>query len=441
MDATALPKGNEIVTRPACRMAALIATTMLSFLAGPLSAEPPDAQQLEQVRQGAATEAVIMAVGDHGDAQAAEALIAGYKAMDQLDRFQRHRKTRQIKATLKALCICDAPEAHRFLMDELRKDPRKLTLFDPPAFRLPANEEDIEALWKHLNDKAAGERLRPMDRSVRGILLTFKHAPVKAGPQHLIEAMAHGNGAISQQATIVFGLTREPRMVPYLREALKDERPGIRAAALKKLANWRDRSAVEDYFQLLTDPDMEVREKAQTALRLVTHYDAGADKASLQRWWRRNEAVFNDPTDLITDLQKGGRFGYHAPLSALCQMKDEKALRAVVDYFPNRENGHSAAYLLGRTADPDILLPILAEKMKDGDKEMRTKVLSALRRCLDPRAITLIIDALDDKDTEVRHLAEKTLRGLTRQDLGSDRKAWMDWWEKSKDRFVCLEMI
>ena len=57
-------------------------------------------------------------------------------------------------------------------------------------------------------------------------------------------------------------------------------------------------------------------------------------------------------------------------------------------------------------------------------RQRAARILGSLK---DPAAVEALIEALEDRDREVRSAAAGALREITGQDLGSDPAAWRRW--------------
>jgi hypothetical protein len=114
---------------------------------------------------------------------------------------------------------------------------------------------------------------------------------------------------------------------------------------------------------------------------------------------------------------------------------------------PNMAERWQAVMALGETRDPAVA-EFLLPSLRDADIFVRlvtARVLSELGSAL---AIPALIDALDDGESAVREAAYAALRTLTQRDLPFDHKeedkaerarrikAWRDWWEKEKGRYL-----
>jgi HEAT repeat protein len=114
---------------------------------------------------------------------------------------------------------------------------------------------------------------------------------------------------------------------------------------------------------------------------------------------------------------------------------------------PNMAERWQAVMALGETRDPAVA-EFLLPSLRDEDIFVRLVTARVLSELGSPLAIPALIDALDDGESAVREAAYAALRTLTQRDLPFDHKeedkaerarrikAWRDWWEKEKDRYL-----
>jgi hypothetical protein len=90
-----------------------------------------------------------------------------------------------------------------------------------------------------------------------------------------------------------------------------------------------------------------------------------------------------------------------------------------------------AADALAKTQDPEaakILLSILST----GDATARFRIAESLRYSKDPASVDALIQALKDKDKEVKSAAARSLNKITGQAFGEDANKWEEWRAKNK---------
>lgn len=166
----------------------------------------------------------------------------------------------------------------------------------------------------------------------------------------------------------------DPYHALYLRAA-GDEDPNVRAAALRGLSLHGQPEDVPVLVTALEDPNARVRLEAARALQRVHNAEA---------------------IDAMV---------VHLRLPVLATPPD----------------GTSA----GNPGQPG-----------EAEPTIRAEVAHALGQYAQPRVIQPLIAALDDRFLAVNESARRSLRTLTGQDFGLDRKAWLRWYGATADPFA-----
>jgi len=92
------------------------------------------------------------------------------------------------------------------------------------------------------------------------------------------------------------GLTnkKDPRVVPALIAALKDESLKVKKSAALSLGRIRNPAAIEPLIDLLaSDPDKDVRFRADYSLQEITGRRMGSDPAKWREWWQKQKPTPN----------------------------------------------------------------------------------------------------------------------------------------------------
>lgn len=97
-----------------------------------------------------------------------------------------------------------------------------------------------------------------------------------------------------------------------------------------------------------------------------------------------------------------------------------------------------AARALQRIHVPDALSPLLGATLAENEAEtsVRTEAARALGQFQNPRALEGLIGIIDDESLAVNMATLYSLRTLTGQDFGLDRRAWQTWYNQTSDYFV-----
>jgi hypothetical protein len=105
-----------------------------------------------------------------------------------------------------------------------------------------------------------------------------------------------------------------------------------------------------------------------------------------------------------------------------------------------------AARALQRVHNPEAIdslllstrLPTPGSPERTGEPEpiVRAEAAHALGQYAEPRVVVPLISALDDRFLAVNEAARASLRTLTGQDFGLDRKAWFAWYDQTETPFA-----
>lgn len=103
-----------------------------------------------------------------------------------------------------------------------------------------------------------------------------------------------------------------------------------------------------------------------------------------------------------------------------------------------------AARGLQRLHNPRAVPPLIAaisldrrgEDYNEGEPDIRAEAATALGQYPEGRVVDALIGALADPNLAVNRASLESLRTLTGQDFGLDRRAWIDWTEATRQAFA-----
>lgn len=97
-----------------------------------------------------------------------------------------------------------------------------------------------------------------------------------------------------------------------------------------------------------------------------------------------------------------------------------------------------AARAMQRIHNPETIPLLIARLSRDAEPEedVRCEVAEALGQYPDARVLQALVGALGDRQLRVTHSANRSLRTLTGQDFGLDRKSWLAWIDGSENPFA-----
>jgi HEAT repeat protein len=248
-----------------------------------------------------------------------------------------------------------------------------------------------------------------------------------------------------------FDESLDPRIVPLVEEALRDEWIIVREAACKTLGKVRDHDAVPALIEALQrDDSMDVRRAAGLALGSLADVRAVEPLLQLlveappQRPWVLEAITRIGPAavPVLTARLRHDDPGYR--LDAVVLLGKIKVLatlphltRALHDPQPI-VRAH-AAEALGWLEAPEASAEV-ARLLNDDDPSVRTNAAAALLRIADPRTASALTQALGDLDPSVRGFAASAL-GKIREASSVDVLLVMLTVEEPENRLRVVEAL
>jgi HEAT repeat protein len=231
---------------------------------------------------------------------------------------------------------------------------------------------------------------------------------------------------------------------PDLKEALKDENPEVRWAAVRVI-NGKQLRYAEELIAVLDDANEDVRIAAHQALVTLSRgCDYGPDaetspEEAIPRWrnWltadRDRLELLRAPVDRQEELLK--------KLAAAKGMVYTDALALAIPDLsaPLQEKARDA--LVERLAR--MTAATLRDKLDDPGREVRRAAALACAMKEERENVPALIQRLDDAEVMVVRAAQSALKEMTKQDFGPGNpavkyerleavKQWKVWWEKQK---------
>ena len=250
------------------------------------------------------------------------------------------------------------------------------------------------------------------------LILTFEDALTEAvnTPEVAYRAIV----AIEQLASS--GAANGAALVPGLQLALKNNSAQVRMHAAKLLGSIQDETAVPDLIRLLADPNSYVKDTAIAALNRIGT-PATAPLLEVLATKARN-LIPDEDTGFTADYQyiasayiddlwmKKYRIGTQAAaIQTLGLLKAEVAVRPLIKELANEEL--QGAALVALVEMRGVAVPFMLDALKNDTNEIRIKVADALGQIGDRRAITPLIEALNnDLHKEVQALAATALGNI-----------------------------
>ncbi|HFE64868.1 MAG TPA: alpha/beta fold hydrolase, partial [Caldithrix sp.] len=181
------------------------------------------------------------------------------------------------------------------------------------------------------------------------------------------------------------------RAVMPLINAINDSDQSVRSAAIYSLGNIKDKRAVEPLIVAINDSSQSVRERAIEAL----------GKLGDKRAFEPIIAVIDDENEYVRD----------EAVMALGKFKDQRLIEALVSRLKDdgviEDVGLHAAEALAAIGEPAVR-PLM-NALNDSAALARENACIGLGILKDPRAIDILIHALQDEDSGVRYEASRAL--------------------------------
>jgi len=269
---------------------------------------------------------------------------------------------------------------------------------------------------------------------------------------HLQEAVILGIGNLSDMSTLTalatgpmkgavdkrirrgiaegIGLTRSAEVIPLLAEALKDGDPDVRLEAVRGLSRSGSETAVPDLLEAMTDSNAAVKAAAIDGLAALKSTDSAPFIAK--------HAIGGDGLVRAAALEALGKLDPQAYMELLTKGLKDPDTRAKI----------GAMRGLYATGNP-IAVEDISALLKSPDWRVRRvairslwlfgEIVGASRR---PGYVGIrpLITALTGAKGILRIEIHDALTDMLGRDLGMDPKAWSDWWDINRERWVIPPM-
>lgn len=246
----------------------------------------------------------------------------------------------------------------------------------------------------------------------------------------------------------ILGEIGYPKAAPVLLEALQETDTELKSSAIEAIGKLKVKEAVEPLTKMLKEQDAEVQRLIievlgnigdEKAIDVLANYLKSQDETfrwksiqALSKIKCRRSAelllpLLNDENINIVFNAKVGLAELGAP-----------AVPVLIDALKN--NPRISRTIIGeifnyRLKDP-LAIPYLLSSLSDPVSIVREYAVGALVNIGRP-AIKPLIDFLrKEKDRNAINSAASALRGITKQNIGSNPDEWQRWWNANKDKLL-----
>lgn len=127
---------------------------------------------------------------------------------------------------------------------------------------------------------------------------------------------------------------------------------------------------------------------------------------------------------------------------ALGELEAQSAVQPLLDLLRKAKWEIKAAIIdaLGRIGDPCVV-ETLKKHLDDRRWQVRAAAIDALSRIRTKDSVTALIERMKKESGRLLGDIARALEKLTALELGSDAKAWDNWWKVARDRYVLPEEV
>lgn len=183
--------------------------------------------------------------------------------------------------------------------------------------------------------------------------------------------------------------------------------------------------------QMAVNP-WDADDRARGTMLLANAYFGGEDpyhQLYLQR------AADEDPNARSAGVRGLALHGQPEDVPILVERLGDANVRVRLEAARALQRIHNPAAVDALIVSTRLPVPGSPERSGEVEPAIRAEAAHALGQYAEPRVILPLIAALDDRFLAVNRAARRSLRTLTGQDFGLDRKAWLEWYTDADDPF------
>jgi len=264
----------------------------------------------------------------------------------------------------------------------------------------------------YLVSKAPNLDLKTLDAIAQAVI------NIKPGPktnQVLEELLSNPVPSVRGLALTVLSVSGgDQAKLKYVRAQLTDANPRVRETALGLLGSVEDEDWFAPICDLCGDTDKEVRNRALRIARAI------ATKNSIQ------DRFVRVMTGYINHSDSGVRSDAVAMLGGLGQRDSWRYVTPLLDDSETSVRSQAAQTLM-MLGVPESGEAIVAAMNREQDKWTRIYLAGAAQKMLLQKADAPLVTWLSDPDSEIKKLAEVTLKAIFAENFGSDASKWQTW--------------
>ncbi|MHB9132355.1 MAG: HEAT repeat domain-containing protein [Armatimonadota bacterium] len=252
-----------------------------------------------------------------------------------------------------------------------------------------------------------------------------------------------------EEALFALARLKAVEVLPQLIASVKDPQEAKRQAAIQALGMLKDARALDVLIAALQEKGDEEAAESIRAHAAVALGEIGDVRATAPLLAALNEDTTFVRTAVAVALGKlppdprvvelllpmlNDQKNQFSPLyaaQALARYEDERVVPVFLRAVTRGTLGTQVAIqVLGKRKDPRSTQYLLGCLLGDHDPQVQAAAATALGALNDPRAVPVLIRAVNDEDVGVRAAAVAALKTITNQDFGQDHQRWVAWWLK-----------
>jgi len=252
----------------------------------------------------------------------------------------------------------------------------------------------------------------------------IKQRADKIDQKKLLDVLYSGPTGIRQTVFTILQSIGTESLVPYLLTYSRSESADTRYRVVRLMASFNSEEIRTTYFQLLKDPNKNVRMAALEGLsnmqipvpahvicKLLRDPDMMVQSKAIETLIKLNDA--STVKYLIEYLQDESEYIRRAAVEVLNQVGDTRAIKDLLNALRDQDwwVRVRSADALGSIGGPRVVDAVLA-LIRDEDPFMRRTAVEILNTSKDERAFDSLVEALKDEDWWVRERAADALASM-----------------------------